>query len=490
MRRTRRRIARLTLALFASTVVATVPSASADDAPSVRLLSMADHVDVVKDRRGQIHVNTGVWVASVGGAFHVEASRPDYDSPVSLVQVDNATGDVLRTLPAELLEGWFGLADFVHASVRDSQGRLLVRTAMPFCPNQYGRSRIADTGPLNPTFPTFCGGSPFTLGTVFGIDEGWATPAFGDSYYGDDLSFEASGRRFTLTAWIDNTWAELLGVAPEDARLTIDITATRGDPSRGEQATPVASDDGLEMTRRSAALVPDTTDPPAEGLPDLVALPAWSIQTYSRRGIDLLAFGATEWNAGPGILDVEGFRERNEARMDAYQYFIVDGEAVGRAPAGGMEFHPEHHHWHFEQFTEYSLIGDDGVQVSGKQSWCLVNTDALDLTLPGANWLAAWSGDLFTQCGSPSAIWIREVLDVGWGDSYGQYLPGQAFDITEVPNGRYVIRVEVNPDHLLLEASMDNNVQDRVIRLRGKPGNRRVIVEPWHGIDDSCPYGC
>ena len=244
------------------------------------------------------------------------------------------------------------------------------------------------------------------------------------------------------------------------------------------------------MTRRSAALVPDTTEPPADGLPDLVALPAWSIQTYSRRGTDLLAFAATEWNAGPGILDVEGFRERNAARMDAYQYFIVDDEAVGRAAVGGMEYHDEHHHWHFEQFTRYSLIGDDGVQVSGKQSWCLANTDALDLTVPGANWLATWSGDLFTQCGSQSAIWIREVLDVGWGDTYGQYLPGQAFDITNVPNGRYVIRVEVNPDNLLHETSMANNVTERVIRLRGKPGNRQVIVAPWHGIDDSCPYGC
>ena len=82
------------------------------------------------------------------------------------------------------------------------------------------------------------------------------------------------------------------------------------------------------------------------------------------------------------------------------------------------------------------------------------------------------------------------MLDVGWGDTYGQYLPGQAFDITDVPNGRYVMRVEVNPEGLLYETTTANNVQDRVIRLKGKPGNRTAIVKPWHGIDDACPYGC
>ena len=483
MRRARRSFARLTLVLFSLSIFATVP-ASADDPATVRLLSTADHIEVVKDRRGQVYLNPGVWIASVGGAFRLDASRPDYDSPVSLVQVDHATGDVVRALPPELLDGWYGLAHFIHASVRDGQGNLLTRTTMPFCPNQYGRSRIGDDGPLNPTFPTFCGGNEFTLGTVFGIDSGWATPVFGDYYYGNGLSFQAPGRRFTLTVWIDNTWAELLGVAPEDARVTVDVTATRrGAESTAELPVPVPTTDDLEMTRRSAALVPDTTVPPAESLPDLIALPAWGIQAYSRRGLDILAFAATEWNGGPGILDVEGFRQRNDAEMQAYQYFIVDGEAVGRAPAGSIEYHGEHHHWHFDQFTEYSLIGDGGVQISGKQSWCLANTDAIDLTRPGANWFATWSTDLFTQCGSQGAIWIREVLDVGWGDTYGQYLPGQAFDITDMPNGRYVIRVEVNPDGLLTESSMANNVEDRVIRLRGKPGNRFVIVEPWHGIE-------
>jgi hypothetical protein len=189
-------------------------------------------------------------------------------------------------------------------------------------------------------------------------------------------------------------------------------------------------------------------------------------------------------------MEVEGFRGQNEDLMQAYQYFLVDGQPVGRAAIGEMEFHPIHQHWHFRQFTEYSLLDAQSGQiaVSGKESWCLANTDAIDLSVQNANW-NAYSGNIFTMCGGPGALWIREVLDVGWGDTYSQYIAGQAFDITDLPNGNYYVRVQVNPLGTMLEGSTDNNVEDRLIKLRGTPGNRRVIVPPWHGIDtEGCYY--
>ena len=72
------------------------------------------------------------------------------------------------------------------------------------------------------------------------------------------------------------------------------------------------------------------TDPDPRSLPDLVALPAWGMSTYARRGHDYLAFNSTEWNAGPGTLVVEGFRGIDDPTMDAFQYFLLDGLPVGR----------------------------------------------------------------------------------------------------------------------------------------------------------------
>jgi hypothetical protein len=75
------------------------------------------------------------------------------------------------------------------------------------------------------------------------------------------------------------------------------------------------------------------------------------------------------------------------------------------------------------------------------------------------------------------------VLDVGWGDTYQQYLPGQSFDITDLPNGTYFIQVKANPEGKLYETDTANNESPRKIILRGRPGQRTVKVPPYQGID-------
>src|SRR4051794_41814993 len=98
MRRARRTIARFTLVLFALTVVAIGP-ASAVDAPSVRLFSVADHLDVHKDRRGQGYLDPGVGGGGGRGALQLPARRPPYDSPAPFLPVDPQTGRGVRPPP-------------------------------------------------------------------------------------------------------------------------------------------------------------------------------------------------------------------------------------------------------------------------------------------------------------------------------------------------------------------------------------------------------
>ena len=221
--------------------------------------------------------------------------------------------------------------------------------------------------------------------------------------------------------------------------------------------------------------------------PDLRSLPAWDIAITDGEdgdvaGKDYLAFSANVWNAGPAPLVVDGFRKPGADLMDAYQYFYdAKGKQIGYTPTGTMEWDPRegHEHWHFTDFASYRLLSaDKSKQVrSGKEAFCLANTDAIDYTVKNANWHPQ-NTDLSTACGSQDAISVREVLDVGSGDTYTQYRPGQSFEITDLPNGTYYIQVIANPENRLKETNHKNNIALRKVVLGGTPGARTVQVPP------------
>uniref|UniRef100_UPI00211D7E4E lysyl oxidase family protein n=1 Tax=Streptomyces sp. rh206 TaxID=2034270 RepID=UPI00211D7E4E len=233
------------------------------------------------------------------------------------------------------------------------------------------------------------------------------------------------------------------------------------------------------------ATVPDVPKP------DLRSLPAYGITVSDGYeevpGKDYLAFSANVWNAGPAKLVVDGFRSPGKELMDAYQYFYdADGKQVGYTPTGTMEWDPRpgHEHWHFTDFASYRLLKADQKESvrSGKEAFCLANTDAVDYTVKNANWHPD-NTDLSTACGQENSISVREVLDVGSGDTYTQDLPGQSFDITDLPNGTYYIQVLANPENRLKETNHNNNSALRKVVLGGKKGARTVKVPAHHLVD-------
>jgi hypothetical protein len=421
-------------------------------------------------------------VAATGEAFEIRVGRDDYDHPVEVVQHDDSDGTD-RPLPASVARGMIGLRRFLHVTVTSASGRVVLDRFHAFCPSGE-LARVNDDGPQVPRYPQFCTANPFTLGTVWGIDDGWAVGALG---YNVNDSIKGPDGRYTVTVSIPDRYVDLLGIDPDDATVSVEarVVTDGGGSSCPPLCFPEGSRrDALDRPARTTPTLP-VPDPSVE--PDLVALPAWGIFVDSRRHRDFLDFGATVWNAGPSPLVVEGFRQPDEAVMDAYQYFYrPDGSLAGRAPAGLLEYDDRrgHQHWHFRQFATYALLDASRSQVvvSKKESFCLAPTDAIDLLTAGAEWNPGSIG-LGTACGGPSSIWIREWLPAGWGDTYFQGLPGQSFDITDLPNGKYFIRVQVNPRRLLYETNIVNDTATRTIHLRGIPGHRRVITEPWHGID-------
>ena len=420
-----------------------------------------------------------MFLTASGADFEIEVSRPDYDSPISAVQ--RLPGGASVPLPADVLQAWLGFSRFYRLTVTDADGDVRFDRLLSFCPNTWQKVRVGPDGPSQPVFPDYCSWNPFTLGMVYGIEQDWAASLSSDWYRG--ISMRLPKGRYAVDVSIDGRYTrhvrrralERLGV-PEPRRqgaAQVIITCRLG--VRGRASGPVDRPRGFPRT-----------GPDPSTLPDLVPLPSWGIGVHRTRRGEFLSFGANIWIKGNGPMVVEGFRREGEPVMDAFQFFYRDGEPVGRAPVGELAFDPRHghEHWHFKQFAGYQLLAADRktVVVSTKESFCLVPTDAIDLTLPQAEWRPGQVG-LFSACGGRDDLWIREVLPVGWGDTYYQYLPGQSFDVTDLPNGTYFIKVIANPGRRLYEAARGNNASLRKVILRGKPGHRRVEVPPWHGIE-------
>ncbi len=484
----------VSVALFATTLlVETAAPAAAAAPPSIRLIRGTPKVTLKRPINRPAYLDLGVYVAAVDGAFEVWASRSDYDTPVSFWQVlrsDRAISTYPLAITAK--NPWIGLPKFLHLTVANDAGKVVLDRFRPFCPGSGELARVNDGGPDVPTYPQFCGGNPFTLGEVWGIDDGWASNAFG---YGTNTTINGPDGHYTATVEIAPGYQSMFGVDPADASVSVSLRVKTQRHSTclpfcegGVQRRGLGHDEGSNLGSQADS-VPVVSDPDPSVRPDLVALPAWGITIDHQRKSDrdYLDFGATVWDKGPSPMVIEGFRRPDGAPvMDGWEYFYSNGVPVGRAPAGDLmwDARPGHQHWHFEQFARYALLGADQTQIvrSQKTGFCLAPTDAIDLTLSGAEWNPYQIG-LGTACGSRGSIWTREVLPTGWGDTYFQGLPGQSFDITDLPNGTYYISVQANPDGSLVEVSTENNTELRRVILGGRPGHRTVEVPPWHGID-------
>jgi hypothetical protein len=170
--------ARRTTGIVATLMVATAlltgapPSVAAGAAPSVRLLAASPTVTLHRyGERGRVWLDVGIYVASVGGPFEIRVGRDDYDHPIEVIQHLSSGAD--RELPASVARGMVGLRRFLHVTVTNRVGRIVLDRYHAFCPSGE-LARVDDDGPQGPTYPPFCTGTPFTLGTVWGIDDGWA----------------------------------------------------------------------------------------------------------------------------------------------------------------------------------------------------------------------------------------------------------------------------------------------------------------------------
>ncbi|MEU6985849.1 lysyl oxidase family protein [Streptomyces sp. NPDC046324] len=559
------------MAVTAGFVATTSDSAKAATGPSLSLIAASTSITLTswKEEPG-VYLDLGTYLTAEGTPLELKVTRKSYKDPVTIAQTVYEGGKArTKALPAGTVKDFSGLPGFAEITITDKAGKQVLSRAESFCPNN-ASGRVRPDAPATSKYPESCPTNPFTLGSVWGVEKGWAANTYAGSY---TEPVKLAAGTYTAKVSVAKKYRDLFGIVNKPATVKVTVEERSYEDGRGvagrtakpgehaghgasHQAPPAAGaahaghgpghaptpaqagaavtsgagpsynvghgplkaappalpwalkkqqaarstavgDTGgqTDGSRKAPALGPLSKRPtgkasvPDVPKPDLRSLPAYGI-TISDGGEDIpgkdyLAFSANVWNAGPAQLVVDGFRSPGKAKMDAYQYFYdAQGKQVGYTPTGTMEWDPRpgHVHWHFTDFASYRLLKADQKETvrSGKEAFCLANTDAVDYTVKNANW-HPYNTDLATACGQENSISVREVLDVGSGDTYTQDLPGQSFDITNLPNGTYYIQVLANPENRLKETNTANNSALRKVVLGGKPGKRTVTV-PAHDL--------
>jgi Lysyl oxidase len=258
---------------------------------------------------------------------------------------------------------------------------------------------------------------------------------------------------------------------------------------------PVVSYDGLAEVEYD----PDV-QPIRDLLPDLASLPQENV-TYDNPGtifddvaqpgqscfnserleqgaVQCLRFDQVLQNKGSGPVDLRYDRQASIFQDEdvAQRIYRSDGTFYDR-PAGQVEFHPVHGHYHFKGFAQSelwltdgqgNLIGATPAAVGDKVSFCIADTD-----------LAAFGqkGDAPLSYPAPDCLDPKETVGTteyfymgmsrGWADRYNWYLPDQMIDTNGLADGRYVLFTTVDPENKLLESDDGNNCGSVIVDLTG-----------------------
>ena len=221
--------------------------------------------------------------------------------------------------------------------------------------------------------------------------------------------------------------------------------------------------------------VADANESGAVHYPDLQTLRPYDfkIQNDSSTHRKLLRFSNAIANLGEGPIELVPQNNATTGRTDAYQTLYSHDAGgnwyvVGSTYVGTFVFHPQHDHWHFENFARYELrnaapggsIGSTVLASNSKVSFCLVDSVTVNSSLEHAGTQTYHDCDQVDPQG----------ISVGWADVYAWNLFGQSLDITGLPNGQYWIVSTADPDNLIKEGgggAESNNGAAVKIRIKG-----------------------
>jgi len=125
---------------------------------------------------------------------------------------------------------------------------------------------------------------------------------------------------------------------------------------------------------------------------------------------------------------------------------IGDADFLSPVSANEWQYHTCHANYHaMRAFTTYELLSVTTnmartVASSHKASYCLEDTECM----PGRRPKYTCQGE--------------QALSPGCSDIHDKGIDCQWIDVTDVPSGHYILKIEVNPGHVVKERTYENNI--------------------------------
>ena len=385
--------------------------------------------------------------------FEIWATRKSYADPIVAKQIVQKKGTVL---PAGIVKDFYkGLTNFTTITIKDKAGSTVKSYQTNFCPGSYGSARSRPDAPASSPYPMGCSENPFTLGRGVGPARRAGTRRSRAGRTSRTSSISAGD--YSVTVTVNKAYVDYFKLKNATADLNLKVEnitdgkAGRARPGRRTRPPgcarrrPTMATATTPATCRACGRRPRRR-PPRSRRPRPVRGPTcgrWPGASRWRRArttgpASPPASGTATSAPRSGTLAVplvvDGFRRPGTDLMDAYQYFFdAEGNQVGYHPAGTMEWAPGRHTLALHRLRPVRPAGrrHDLAVRSDKKSFCLANTDASTTRCPRR--LEAREHRPARRLRRVDALSVREVLDIGTGDTYSQDRTGPVFASTTCP---------------------------------------------------------
>jgi len=203
-----------------------------------------------------------------------------------------------------------------------------------------------------------------------------------------------------------------------------------------------------------------------------------------------LRFDQIVVNRGAGPVEIAYQVPSDSAPAPGVEFPVVqrvyasDGGFDDR-PAGTVNYHGVHGHYHYSSFANALLWRSDeqGAKLGGgpvaeahKVSFCMADIRIDAWGEKGDGPRKYYAPDcLFPQTSDGVTDEYRQGINNGWADVYDWYIPDQYIEVTSVPSGYYRLEFCADPFNEIEEEDETNNCVTNHIQLTGMEGPDRKV---------------